>query len=149
MEKQPILLRAHHGMCLAFFQGEGYSDLFVAHMGKILEQMQENPSLQIVTHADVICEKCPNLENGSCNTPDLVRAYDQKVLSFCGLEEGTVLTWDTFSKLVSERILLQGKRKEICEHANGVNFVNRKFTPFLNRIVYSIIFSAALSLLIV
>lgn len=114
MEKQPILLRAHHGMCLAFFQGEGYSDLFVAHMGKILEQMQENPSLQIITHADVICEKCPNLENGSCNTPDLVLAYDQKVLSFCGLEEGTVLTWDTFSKLVSERILLQGKRKEIC-----------------------------------
>jgi hypothetical protein len=108
MEEQAILLRAHHGMCLAFFQGEGYSDLFVAHMGKILEQMQENPSLQIITHADVICEKCPNLENGSCNTPDLVRAYDQKVLSFCGL------TWDTFSKLVSERILLQGKRKEIC-----------------------------------
>lgn len=65
MEKQPILLRAHHGMCLAFFQGEGYSDLFVAHMGKILEQMQENPSLQIVTCADVICEKCPNLENGA------------------------------------------------------------------------------------
>ena len=111
MEKQPILLRAHHGMCLAFFQGEGYSDLFVAHMGKILEQMQENPSLQIVTCADVICEKCPNLENGSCNTPDLVRAYDQKVLSFCGLEEGVVLTWDTFSKLVSEQILLPGKRK--------------------------------------
>ena len=76
--------------------------------------MQENPSLQIVTCADVICEKCPNLENGSCNTPDLVRAYDQKVLSFCGLEEGVVLTWDTFSKLVSEQILLPGKRKEIC-----------------------------------
>ena len=38
MEKQPILLRAHHGMCLAFFEGEGYSDLFVAHMGKILER---------------------------------------------------------------------------------------------------------------
>ena len=93
------------------FQGEGYSDLFVAHMGKILEQMQENPSLQIVTCADVICEKCPNLENGSCNTPDLVRAYDQKVLSFCGLEEGVVLTWDTFSKLVSEQILLPGEAK--------------------------------------
>ena len=125
MEEQAILLRAHHGMCLAFFQGEGYSDSFVVHMGKILEQMQENPSLQIITHADVICDKCPNLENGSCNTPDLVRAYDQKESYF------------------------RGREKKYAEHVNGVNFVNRKFTPFLNRIVYSIIFSAVLLLLIV
>ena len=135
---------------LQFFQGEGYSDSFVVHMGKILEQMQENPSLQIITHADVICDKCPNLENGSCNTPDLVRAYDQKVLSF--LRFGRRYSFDlgyVFLNWYQNESYFRGREKKYAEHVNGVNFVNREFTPFLNRIVYSIIFSAVLLLLIV
>ncbi|MCC8051873.1 MAG: DUF1284 domain-containing protein [Clostridiales bacterium] len=35
----PILLRAHHGMCLAYFEGKGYSKGFSAHMQKMLEQL--------------------------------------------------------------------------------------------------------------
>ena len=36
-EKQnSICLRPHHGMCLAYFEGRGYSREFAEHMGKIL-----------------------------------------------------------------------------------------------------------------
>ena len=32
-----IPLRPHHGMCLAYFKGEGYSDGFSAHMQEMLD----------------------------------------------------------------------------------------------------------------
>ena len=31
-QKDILKLRAHHGMCLAFFEGKGYSDTFTLHM---------------------------------------------------------------------------------------------------------------------
>ena len=32
-----ICLRPHHGMCLAYFEGKGYSDGFTVNMQKMLE----------------------------------------------------------------------------------------------------------------
>ncbi|MCD7957742.1 MAG: DUF1284 domain-containing protein [Lachnospiraceae bacterium] len=37
MGKICIPLRPHHGMCLAYFEGKGYSEGFAAHMQKVLE----------------------------------------------------------------------------------------------------------------
>ena len=38
--ESPLPLRAHHGMCLAFFEGKGYSDGFTAHMRDILHSLK-------------------------------------------------------------------------------------------------------------
>ena len=109
-----IKLRAHHGMCLAFFEGKGYSDGFCAHMQSVLNMLQDNPEIQVVTESDLICSKCPNLQNGICTTPDLVKQYDTRVLSLCGLTENTRLTWEEFSALITDNILSCKKRKSIC-----------------------------------
>lgn len=114
MEKEKIILRAHHGMCLSFFEGKGYSSEFTIHMQKIQDQMKENPELFIVAEADEVCSHCPNLKNGQCGSFHLVRSYDQKVLDLCGVKEKTDSTWKEFSKLVKEKILIPGKRHEIC-----------------------------------
>lgn len=114
MTRENIRLRAHHGLCLAFFEGKGYDDVFAAHMAMILRQTEENPSLEIIADADILCGKCPNLENGICRTSSQVREYDRKTLLFCGLSENIITDWDSFSALVSEKILRQGKRREIC-----------------------------------
>ena len=37
MKNVEIKLRAHHGMCLAFFEGKGYSTGFTARMALILD----------------------------------------------------------------------------------------------------------------
>ncbi|MCD7883612.1 MAG: DUF1284 domain-containing protein [Lachnospiraceae bacterium] len=37
MKKRCIPLRPHHGMCLAYFEGKGYSEGFIAHMQNVLE----------------------------------------------------------------------------------------------------------------
>lgn len=111
---EPISLRAHHGMCLAFFRGKGYSSDFSAHMQAVHDGMKGNPSLRIVAEGDIICGHCPKLEQGICRSAEKVLSYDRQVLAACGLTEGAELDWETFSKLVRERILVPGKREEIC-----------------------------------
>lgn len=125
-EEKPIKLRAHHGMCLAFFEGKGYSDTFTAHMQKILDHMESNPKLRIVTSGDVICEKCPNLNSGICGTPDLVLEYDRQVLSRCGLKEEEEISWKKFSELVMEKILVRGEREEICGNCQWAEICRKK-----------------------
>lgn len=114
MEQKIIRLRAHHGMCLAFFEGKGYSQGFTSQMQTVLEGMQNNPMLELVTYSDILCGECPNLHCGLCNTPELVLEYDRKVLTYCGLESNSKISWADFSRLVSEKILTPGHREKIC-----------------------------------
>lgn len=107
-------LRAHHGMCLAFFEGKGYSDGFTSHMQMIWRKVQENPLLRIIVESDVICAKCPNLKNGQCNTYALVQRYDQQVLELTGIQAGEEMKWSEFFERIESRIFSAGKRKEIC-----------------------------------
>ena len=98
MKNVEIKLRAHHGMCLAFFEGKGYSAGFTAHMAQILEYLeQENPTVTVVAEADCICGGCPHLANGICESADLVQSYDRQVLSLCDMEEHSVLPWREFA----------------------------------------------------
>lgn len=128
MTRESITLRAHHGMCLAFFEGKGYSNEFSSHMQSVLKGMEENPKLQLIEEGDIICSKCPNLRDGMCNTADLVHSYDKQVLAHCGLTENCEIRWKDFSSLVINKIIRQGKREqicgdcrwtELCKHAEG------------------------------
>jgi len=115
MKNVEIKLRAHHGMCLAFFEGKGYSAGFTAHMAQILEYLeQENPIVTVVAEADCICGGCPNLTDGRCRKAALVERYDKAVLALCGMGEHSILPWREFSARVAEYILSHGKRSEIC-----------------------------------
>ena len=42
MKQEGLKIRAHHGMCLHFFEGKGYSNEFTAHMQKIYEEQGVN-----------------------------------------------------------------------------------------------------------
>lgn len=114
MIKELIRLRAHHGMCLLFFEGKGYSEGFTSHMQKVQDIMRKNPQLFLIAEADEVCSKCPNLTFGKCGSYHLVKMYDEKVLHFCGLDPDTEISWKEFSTLVKEKIILQGKRHTIC-----------------------------------
>ncbi len=54
-------IRAHHGMCLAFFRGKGYSDEFTEHMGKMKRFLDQNPVVRILAGTDEICGPCPTM----------------------------------------------------------------------------------------
>ncbi|MDO5400615.1 MAG: DUF1284 domain-containing protein [Eubacteriales bacterium] len=114
MSGGPIRLRAHHGMCLAFFEGKGYSTAFTAHMQQVLDGIAGDPTVELVTQGDIVCSACPNLADGVCVTAEKVLRYDSQVLALCGLEAHTRLPWSAFSRLVTERILLPRRRESIC-----------------------------------
>ncbi len=107
-------IRAHHGMCLAFFIGKGYSGDFTENMSRIKEGLEKNPKVCIVDRADDICTYCPNNSSGICTSREKTDGYDRKVLALCGLDAGTELEWKAFEKLVEDKILRAGNRKKVC-----------------------------------
>lgn len=109
-----VSLRPHHGMCLAYFAGHGYSDGFTAHMEEILSSLAPETPVKLTVGTDCVCSACPNNQNGVCDKPELVAAYDRAVLHFCGLWEGQVLPFGRFTELVQRRILAPGLRSSVC-----------------------------------
>ena len=76
-------IRPHHGMCLYFFEGKGYSSTFSEHMAQVKEELLQNNGealLELVTRTDDICSACPHNLNGNCETYGKVNAYDAGVL---------------------------------------------------------------------
>lgn len=114
MENPVFPLRPHHGLCLRFFQGKGYSDGFVANMGAIQSMLQSNPMIRLVPEMDEICGSCPNNQNGTCTAQEKVLRYDEGVLRLCSLEAGQVLHYQDFARKVTQEILQPGRREEIC-----------------------------------
>ena len=128
MEKRNLRLRAHHGMCLAFFEGKGYSDAFTARMSAVKSGLEEDPDqmITLVCAADDICSACPNDRVGACISIEKVNRYDRDVLNICGITKKQPALHETepdpiqipfseFSRLVRENILdVPGKRRQIC-----------------------------------
>lgn len=112
--KETVLLRPHHGMCLAYFEGKGYSEGFSIHMGKMLNFLEQNVPVKLVVQTDAICAACPNHQGQVCTSYGNPEEYDRKVLDFCGITEGTELDFLEFAKMVEEKILKPGLRCEIC-----------------------------------
>ena len=114
MSNKPVVLRPHHGMCLAYFAGEGYSGGFTAHMRQVLDAFLPSTSVVLALGEDTICTACPNNENGVCTAAGKVSRYDRQVLALCGLETGNILTFSEFTERVEQRILTPGLRSAIC-----------------------------------
>ena len=103
-------------MCFQFYEGKGYSRDFTDHMGRIIKEMEADPSqivwLRVTT--DMVCANCPNKEGKSCATQDKVVAYDEAVLRACEIPEGSELPYEEFIATVKEKIICAGLRSEIC-----------------------------------
>lgn len=112
---EPRLLRPHHGLCMAFFRGEGYSEGFTAALAARLSELEGSAEpVRLTVGLDMVCAPCPHSAGGVCGTAEKAAAYDRAVLRLCGLEEGTVLPFRRFARLVQERIIAPGRRREVC-----------------------------------
>ena len=105
-------LRAHHGMCLPFFRGEGYSGAFVENMTRMKAILEADAAIILTDSADDICIACPNRLTESCRSK--ASRYDREVLERCGLPVETRMSYRDFSRLVIDRILRPGLREEVC-----------------------------------
>ena len=80
-ERQTYPIRPHHGMCLAFFIGNGYSTGFTAHMQEMLELFTKGADVCLTVKTDEICSACPNNSQGICEAAEKVKRYDNAVLA--------------------------------------------------------------------
>ena len=117
-------IRAHHAMCLYFFQGRGYSGEFVENMKAVLE---ENPTIRLMDSPDDICAACPNKVTEPCAKK--ASRYDREVLRRCGLSVGERLPYREFSRKVIETILRRGVRAEICGDCQWSSLCRWEETP--------------------
>ena len=111
---EPLPLRPHHGLCMAYFVGEGYSGAFSRHMGQVLEALLAGGRVSLTCGVDAVCAACPENLGGVCRKPAQVARYDQAVLRLCALREGAVLPFSDFTALVQRRIIAPGRRESIC-----------------------------------
>lgn len=115
---QTYHLRPHHGLCLQYFRGHGYSQEFVNNMSKIVATLDQNPNIQLVNHTDDICLTCPNsintIHNKHCIFNKKVLHYDSCVMELCDLTYHSILPWNEFNKLIHNNILTQNLRQTIC-----------------------------------
>ncbi len=108
-------LRPHHGLCIQFFRGEGYSAEFVANMTEIVAKLGGNPQVHLVSGADDLCRTCPNrVGERDCKSDEKVLRYDEAVLRLCGLSQGDVLPWKEFAARVEREIFSKNLRTQIC-----------------------------------
>lgn len=115
MWDKPMALRPHHGLCMAFFQGKGYSGGFTAALAARLEELEGTcRPVALTVGTDAVCAPCPHNVGGVCTSAEKTAAYDRAVLEACGLGEGAVLAFSDFTRLVQERIISPGLRRQIC-----------------------------------
>lgn len=124
MLSETLYLRPHHGMCLAYFVGEGYSEGFSAHMAQILAGLTPKTTVVLTLETDAICAKCPNNSHSVCNTAEKVLRYDLAVLEQCGLEADKELAFGRFTDLVQQMILAPGRREKICGDCQWTELCN-------------------------
>ena len=109
-----IKIRPHHGMCIQFFCGEGYSAEFVSGMSGVISRLEMGAQIELTDGTDSICKFCPNNICGECTSYERVSRFDSAVLEFCGLYVGSVLDWREFSGIVCRKIIESGKMKSVC-----------------------------------
>lgn len=107
-------IRAHHGLCIAFFEGKGYSSDFTKNMRDIISALDENPYITITSDLDVICVKCPNNQNSKCECAPKVSQYDQAVLTQCHIKSGDSMPWMDFKNVIYTQIINANKMRTIC-----------------------------------
>ena len=113
----PVRLRPHHGLCLQFFTGKGYSSGFVENMKAVCAKLEANPHTKIVLCAgpDDLCKACPHNLPGGCRSGSKPARYDEKCLSACGFSIGDDISWDQFQEKLRDSALKCGENfARIC-----------------------------------
>lgn len=116
MYKDILNIRAHHLLCMQGFQGYGYSDKFVEHMGTIVKYIVYYPKekIRIIDYCDDICLECTNNIVSVCSNSENVDNMDRKLIHKLKLNrEQEVIVQDVLS-LVKDEFQSFQDAYEIC-----------------------------------
>lgn len=105
-------LRGHHLICLNFFKGEGYSQVFVDNLYEVLKKKD----IEIVEGPDEVCAKCPHLKDNKCAndeySEDAIQTQDRNALKLLNYESGQSVKWEMIASLLPD--VLDDWKKQYC-----------------------------------
>lgn len=101
-------MRAHHLICRLGFRGLGYNEDFVQQMSEVVNKLNKESDIKIevLDKPDILCEKCPNLKSGSCNSAGTfqaekrIREMDRTVMNVLKIKSGEIHS----AKIINEKI---------------------------------------------
>ncbi|MDD4124240.1 MAG: DUF1284 domain-containing protein [Eubacteriales bacterium] len=111
---ESIYLRPHHGLCIRFYRGIGYSDEFTTNMNKVIKLLENGAEITLINGGDTLCGHCPNYDGKSCLSGEKPKKYDNAVLSLTDLLPGDRMKWNVFRDILTEKVFEAGKFDEIC-----------------------------------
>lgn len=109
-----IALRPHHFLCMRFWKGHGYSEDYTRRVEELLPRIQADEPVTVTFGPDSLCNACPHLQNGICESQDHVLSFDRGVMEHCGITDGMVTTWSQMYAIVTEKIMDTGAFETIC-----------------------------------
>ncbi len=101
-------LRGHHLLCIFGWKGHGYDERFSREMDGVVSDFRDGiEEATVITSSDRLCEACPHLKDTSCfkndnSNEDKIKAHDERVLGFFGLQVGNKLTSHLLKQLISK-----------------------------------------------
>lgn len=109
-------LRPHHLLCIQKFTGHGYDEAFTAHMTKLTAALKQEPEtpVTLVRGCDALCARCPNNEEGACNSLEKVARMDEAALAACSLSYGDTAPWSRLAAAARERIFQTAEFHRVC-----------------------------------
>jgi hypothetical protein len=113
-----IYLRPHHLICIMNFRGEGYSDLFVIEMGKIVDSIKRNRYQKIiclVPHCDDICKHCSKKCGERCEDEDQISKLDAISFKVLNLSYSDSFCWTEIQRAVETHLSLEEFEDTCCE----------------------------------
>lgn len=107
-------LRPHHGLCIHFYGGKGYSKEFTDNMSLLISGIVDSSIVTMSNQMDRICSCCPNNKLDKCVTAEKVQRYDDKVLRLCGFHYGDKVSFKEFSDKIRTQILDKNMLYKVC-----------------------------------
>ncbi len=106
---ESLRLRAHNLLCIQGFVGKGYSPEFVANMASVIDQLEPETEVTLLTEPDVLCAACPNLSDSGCalhgdGSERGIASQDRDVLGRLGLHSGAVVTWSDIVERIRKNV---------------------------------------------
>lgn len=116
----PVIIRAHHLLCMQGFQGYGYSDRFANHLKEIIACFRANPDMliQAAIDCDQICSGCPHQMENRCNKDAdadcRVKIMDSKILKCMGIKPDSIDRIQVMTERVNNTFISPEQLADIC-----------------------------------
>ncbi|MDR2598544.1 MAG: DUF1284 domain-containing protein [Holosporales bacterium] len=98
------------------FQGEGYDEVFVSKIKKIIESLEsalDEKLIYVVNGCDDVCRYCPNRNGDSCKDEAQISNLDSSFSKILDVQQGDMYCHSEIRQMIRNKLSV-GEFEEIC-----------------------------------